>query len=187
MRKIIAGMNMTLDGVCDHTEGVADDELHQHYEELLLNSGVILYGRTTFELMKYWQDLAEKPGGDPVMDDFAKAMDSVPKVVFSRTLHDTAWHSATLATRSLKEEAIALREQPGKDILVGSRSLIVQLLNLGLVDEFQLSVHPIIAGKGLALFDQISDKVMLKLSKTKTFGSGVVTFFYEILEKKDGR
>lgn len=179
MRKILAAINMTLDGVCDHTKGVADDEVHQHYEELIRSGDTILYGRTTFELMKFWQALVENPSGNKTMDDFAIAMDNIPKIVFSRTLNDTQWESATIARRGLKEEVLDLRQQPGGTILVGSRSLIIALMNLGLIDEFQLTVHPIIAGEGLSLFENMNDQKTLKLLKTKTFGCGAVTLFYE--------
>jgi dihydrofolate reductase len=179
MRKILAAINMTLDGVCDHTKGIADDEVHRHYEELIRSGDAILYGRTTFELMKFWQTLVENPSGDKTMDDFAIAMDNIPKIVFSRTLNDTQWESATIATRGLKEEVLDLMQQPGGTILVGSRSLIIALMNLGLIDEFQLTVHPMIAGEGLSLFENINDQKTLKLLKTKTFGCGAVTLYYE--------
>lgn len=179
MRKVLAAINMTIDGICDHTKGIADDEVHQHYEELIRGGDVILYGRTTFELMKFWKTLVENPTGDKTMDDFAAAIDNIPKIVFSRTLRDPEWESATITRRGLKEEVLDLIQQPGGTILVGSRSLIIALMNLGLIDEFQLTVHPMIAGDGLSLFENISDGKALKLLKTKTFGCGAVTLYYE--------
>lgn len=179
MRKILAAINMTIDGVCDHTKGIADEQIHQHYEELIRSGDTILYGRTTFELMKFWKTLVENPTGDKTMDDFAVAMDNITKVVFSRTLTDPEWESATIARRELKEEVLQLRQQPGGTILVGSRSIIVALLNLGLIDEFQLTVHPMIAGEGLSMFENVSEIKTLKLLKTKTFGCGAVTLYYE--------
>jgi len=178
MRKIIAALNITIDGICDHTAGVPDEEVHDHYTALLNASDVILYGRITYELMEYWRPFIEKPSGEPSMDDFAKAIDKIPKIVFSRTLTATGWDSATLAERPLEELVSALKQQAGRDVLVGSRSLIVQLANLNLIDEFQLCIHPVIAGKGLPLFDNISERMVLKLIKTKTFGSGIVLHYY---------
>lgn len=169
---------MTLDGICDHTAGIPDEDLHQHYTDLLENGGVILYGRTTYLLMQFWQTLLEKPSGQKSMDDFALAIDRIPKVVFSRTLKNTGWNSANLATMEIKEEVTALKQQTGKDILVGSRSLIIQLLNLDLLDEFQICIHPVIEGKGLPLFDKIIDRTILKLLKTKTFDSGAIVLYY---------
>jgi dihydrofolate reductase len=184
MRKLIAAINMTLDGYCDHTSGIADDEIHQHYTELLSSGGTALYGRITYQLMEYWPTVLKNPTGNKAMDDFAVAIDNIPKVVFSRTLKDTQWKTARLATRDIKEEVLALRQEAGKDILVGSRSLIVSLLKLNLIDEFQLCVQPIIAGKGLPLFENINNRIDLKLLKTKTFNSsGSVTFYYEPIRK----
>ena len=183
MRKLIAAINMTLDGFCDHTAGIADEEIHQHYADLLNNSGTILYGRTTYQLMEYWRDVLKNPTGNKSMNDFAVTIDKIPKIVFSHTLKNVDWKTAKLATRGLREEVLELKQQAGKAILAGSPSLIISLMNLGLIDEFQLCVHPIILGKGLPLFKNIQDQVNLKLLKTKTFGSGVVAFYYEPAKK----
>lgn len=179
MRKVIAAFNMTLDGVCDHTTGVPSEDLHQHYADLLHNAGVVLYGRTTYELMQFWKTLAQNPSGQKIMDDFAIAMDKVPKLVFSSTMKTTHWDSATLSDLTLNEKVYELKQQSGKDILVGSRSLIVQLLNSNLIDEFQICVHPVIEGKGLKLFDQITNRIVLKFIKTKTLKSGSTILYYE--------
>ncbi len=179
MKKVIAAFNMTLDGVCDHTTGVADEGLHQHYAELLDNAGIILYGRTTYQLMQFWQTLLQKPSGEKSMDDFAISIDGIQKLVFSNTLKETGWNSAKLANSPLTEQVLALKQQPGKDILVGSRSLIIQLLNSNLIDEFQICIHPIIEGKGLLLFDKIKHRIVLKLVKTKSLSSGATVFYYE--------
>ena len=179
MRKVIAAINTTIDGFCDHTAGIADEELHKHYADLLGNAGVVLYGRTTYELMQYWQTLLTNPSGEKSMDDFAAAIDRVPKIVFSHTLKNTEWDSAKLSNQSLEEKVSELKQQAGKDILVGSRSLIIQLMNLNLIDEFQLCIHPVVIGKGLPLFDKIKDRTIFKLLKTKTFGSGAIVLYYE--------
>jgi dihydrofolate reductase len=178
MRKIIAAINMTLDGFCDHTAVSPDEAVHAHYGELLKNAGTALYGRKTYLLMEFWKGLAEQPSGEKSMDDFAMNMDAIPKVVFSRTLRSVDWKSARVATRSLEAEAQALREEDGGNILVCSRSLIIALINEGLVDEFQLMVHPVVARKGLPLFDELADGVVLKLTKTQTFASGAVLLYY---------
>jgi dihydrofolate reductase len=125
MRKIIAGINMTLDGFCDHTAIIPDEEIHNHYADLLNNAGVILYGRITYQLMQFWQTLLKSPAGEKSVDDFAKAIDKIPKIVFSHTLKSTEWDSAILSHQSLEEEVLRLKQQSGKDIFVGSRSLAV--------------------------------------------------------------
>lgn len=182
MRKVIAAINMTIDGVCDHTVGIVDDELMQHYTDLLSHAGVSLYGRITYELMEYWRPLVENPTGNKADDDFAVVMDQLPKIVFSHTLKSVNWHSAKLASRGLEEEVLALKQHPGKDILAGSPSMIAALTRLNLIDEYQLCVHPIIAGKGLPLFKDIADQKSLKLLKTKTFASGVIVLYYEAVK-----
>jgi len=186
MRKTIAAINMTLDGFCDHTAVTADEEIHQHYTELLREAGAILYGRITYQLMEYWQPLAKNPSGEKSMDDFALAIDKIPKIVFSRTLNPIAigWESASLANRSVEEEVLELKQQSGKDIFIGSRSLIIQLMNLNLIDEYQLCVHPVVAGSGLPLFENINDRSILKLIKTRTFGGGAATLYYELTNEK---
>ena len=184
MRKVIAAINMTLDGFCDHTAGIPDEETHQHYTELLNEGDAILYGRITYQLMKYWQPLVKNPSGEKTMDDFAMAIDKIPKMVFSHTLKNVEWESAKLANRPIEEEVLELKQQPGRDILVGSRSLIIQLMKLNLIDEYQLCIHPVIAGTGLPLFENIKDRTVLKLIKTKTFSGGAVMLYYEPTNEK---
>jgi dihydrofolate reductase len=179
MRKLIAGINMTLDGFCDHTAIIPDEEIHQHYADLLSNADTILYGRVTYQLMEYWRTLAKSPSGEKSMDDFAVVMDGIPKIVFSHTLKNVEWHSAKLSNQPIEELVSELKQQSGKDILVGSRSLIIQLMKLNLIDEFQLCVHPVIAGNGLPLFENINERTTLKLIKTKIFGSGAIILYYE--------
>ncbi|MCO4294048.1 dihydrofolate reductase family protein [Solitalea sp. MAHUQ-68] len=179
MRKIIAAINMTLDGFCDHTAIIPDEEIHQHYTDLLDNAGVVLYGRITYQLMEFWRTLIENPSGEKSMDDFALVMDRTPKIVFSHTLKKVDWKSARLASKDLKEEVLELKQQPGKDIFIGCRSLIIQLMKLNLVDEYQLCIHPVVAGSGLPLFENMNDRITLKLLKTKSFGSGAIVLYYE--------
>jgi dihydrofolate reductase len=180
MRKIIAAINMTLDGFCDHTSGIADDEILQHYSELLRTADAILFGGITYKLMEdYWPTVVKNPTGNKSADEFAVVIDNISKIVFSDTLKKLVWENARLAKRSLEEEVLELKQQTGADVLVGSRSLIVSLINLNLIDEFQLCVHPVIAGKGLPLLDNIKDRINLKLLRTKTLRCGVVTLYYE--------
>jgi dihydrofolate reductase len=182
MRKVIAAINMTLDGFCDHTAGIPDEEIHQHYTELLNEGDAILYGRITYQLMEYWQPLVKNPSGEKTMDDFAMAIDKIPKIVFSHTLKNVEWESAKLANRAIEEEVLELKQSRNggsRDILVGSRSLIIQLMKLDLIDEYQLCVHPVVVGSGLPLFENINDRTILKLIKTKTFSGGAITLYYE--------
>lgn len=182
MRRAIAAINMTLDGFCDHTAGLsADEELHDHYTNLLNQAGIMLYGRTTYQLMQFWQTILEKPCDEKSMYDFAKSIDKVEKLVFSRTLKETGWNTAKLAKRPLAEEVLELKQQPGQDIFVGSRSLIIQLLNNNLLDELQVCIHPVVEGKGLPLFSEIKGRTMFKLMKTRILHSGAMVVYYQPL------
>ena len=184
MRKLIAAINMTLDGFCDHTAMIADDEIHQHYNELLSNADTLIYGRITYQLMEsYWPSVVKNPTGNKPMDEFAVLIDNISKIVFSRTLKNVDWKNTELKKEVIKEEVLELKQQAGKNILVGSPSLIVALTQLDLIDEYQLSVQPTVLGSGLPLFKNVKDRIDLKLLKTKTFGCGAVTLYYEPTKK----
>ena len=180
MRKLIAAMNMSLDGFCNHEAMTADEEIHEHYNDLLRNAGTLIYGRITYQLMEsYWPTVVKSPTGDKSMDDFAVLIDDIPKIVYSRTLKNVVWKNSTLKKEIIKEEILELKQQAGKPIVVGSPSLIVALANLGVVDEYQLSIQPTVLGSGLPLFKNIRDRIDLKLLKTKTFGCGAITHYYD--------
>ena len=187
MRKLIAAINMTLDGFCDHTAMIADDEIHQHYNELLSNAGILLYGRTTYQLMEsHWPSVVKNPTGNKPMDEFAVLIDNISKIVFSRTLKNVEWKNTKLKKEVIKEEVLELKQSRNggsKNILVGSPGLIVALANLNLIDEYQLGVQPILLGGGLPLFKNLKDRINLKLLKTKTFRCGAVILYYEPTKK----
>lgn len=182
MRKVIAAINITLDGYCDHTAILPDEEIHDHYTNLINSGDAILYGRITYQLMEYWKPMVKNPTGEKAMDDFALAIDKIHKIIFSHTLKNTEWLSAKLATKAIEDEVFELKHQSGKDIFVGSRSLIIQLMKLNLIDEFQLCVHPVVAGGGLPLFENMNDRTVFNLVKSKTFGSGAVILYYETIK-----
>jgi len=179
MRKVIAATNITIDGVYDHTEGIVDAEIHQHYATLLNNADIILYGKITYQLMQYWQTLLSNPSGDKTADNFAISIDKIQKIVFSRSLKNTGWDSAKLASQSLGDMVRELKQQPGKDIFVGSRSLIMQLMELNLIDEYQLCIQPVVAGKGSLLFEKVNQRTMLRLVDTKIFTNGAIILYYQ--------
>ena len=185
MRKVIAAINMTLDGFCDHTAMIADDEVHQHYSDLLRDADTLIYGRITYQLMEsYWPSVVKDPTGNKPTDEFAVSIDNISKIVYSRTLRSVDWKDTELKSEIVKDEILELKQHAGKDILVGSPSLIVALTQLGLIDEYQLGVQPTVIGSGLPLFKNIIEKVMLKLINTKTFRCGAIILYYEpILER----
>ena len=98
---------MTLDGFCDHTAGIADGELHQHFNELLRNAGTLLYGRITYQLMEsYWPSIVKNPTGIKPEDEFAVLIDNISKIVFSRTLKQVDWKNSILKKEVIKEEIL---------------------------------------------------------------------------------
>jgi dihydrofolate reductase len=184
MRKLIAAMNMTLDGFCNHTAMIADEEIHQHYIELLSNADTLIYGRITYHLIEsYWPSVVKNPTGIKPTDEFALLIDNISKIVYSRTLKNVDLKNTKLKKEVIKEEILELKKQSGKNILVGSPGLIVALMQLDLIDEYQLGVQSTILGSGLPLFKNIRDRINLKLLKTKTFGCGAVTLYYEPVKK----
>jgi len=184
MRRLIAAINMTLDGFCNHTAMIADEEIHQHYNELLSNADTLIYGRITYQLMEsYWPSVVKNPTGNKPLDEFAVLIDNISKIVFSRTLKHVDWKNTQLKKEVIKEEVLELKQQVGKNILVGSPSLIVALTHLDLIDEYELGVQPIVLGSGLPLFKNVKDRINLKLLKMKTFNCGAVTLYYEPTKK----
>jgi len=185
MGKLIAAMNMTLDGFCDHTAMIADEEIHHHYSDLISDAATILYGRITYQLMEYWKSVVENPTGNKAIDEFAVSIDNASKIVYSRTLRAVDWKNTELKNEVVKEEILGLKQQERKDIYVGSPSLIVALTQLDLIDEYQLGIQPTVIGSGLPLFKNITDRIDLKLLKTKTFGCGAVIHRYEPAKKNE--
>jgi dihydrofolate reductase len=184
MRKLIAAINMTVDGFCDHTAIIPDEEIHQHYNDLLSNAGALLYGRITYQLMEsYWPLVVKNPTGNKPIDEFGVLIDNISKIVYSRTLKNVEWKNSELKKKIIKEEILELKQQAGKNIFAGSPGLIVTLTNLHIIDEYQLCVHPVILGSGLPLFKNITDRINLNLLKTKTFGCGAITLYYEPVKK----
>jgi len=162
----------------------ADEEIHQHYNELLSNADTLIYGRITYQLMEsYWPSVVKNPTGNKPMDEFAVLIGNISKIVYSRTLQHVDWKNTTLKKEVIQEEILELKQQTSKNIVVGSPGLIVALTHLDLIDEYQLGVQPTVLGSGLPLFKNIRDRIDLKLLKTKTFGCGAVMLYYEPTKK----
>jgi dihydrofolate reductase len=181
MRKIIFPINVTLDGYADHTSGIADDELHDFFTEQLGTTDTVLFGRKTYELMvDYWPNAANDPRTTKSELAFSEKYNSIRKIVFSKTLTKVEWSNTTLVNADIVEEVKKLKQQPGDDVFsIGGISAASALLNAGLIDELWILVHPILAGKGRSLFEDIHVTANLKLVETKTFNSGVVVLHYQ--------
>ena len=181
MRKVVFAINITADGYCDHRDGIADDELLDFFTRLLRDAGVLLFGRTTYQLMvPYWPDVAKNQSGAGPTSEFARVFDSLDKVVFSTTLKHVEGNNTRIVRANVAEEVLSLKQQPGKDIFVDSLSIASQLSDRGLIDEYHFVVHPVVAGKGPRLFDTVKlrERLLLDFIGLKTFQSGVVALHY---------
>ena len=181
MRKVVFAINMTADGYFGHTDGIADDELHDYFTGLLRNADCILFGRITYQLMvPYWPDIARSQSDSEATNAFARVFDSLEKVVFSTTLKQVEGNNTRLVRANVAEEVLALSQQPGKDICAGSLSIASQLSERGLIDEYRFVIHPVVAGKGPRLFETVKPQARLLLDYigANTFQSGVVALHY---------
>lgn len=183
MRKLIFGINITMDGCCDHTKADANEEVHEYFTQLLRDADTLVYGRKTYELMvPFWPDFAKNhSGADKSMDDFAQAFNAIKKiVVVSRSLDETEEGNTKIIRADLREEILKLKQEEGKNISTGGVDVPSQLMQLGLIDEYHIVVHPIIAGEGRRLWDNISmtEQLRLKLVESKVFKSGHVALRY---------
>ena len=181
MRNVIYAINITLDGCCDHTKGIADEELLEHYTHLLRDADLFAYGRKTYQLMvPYWPDIAKNHSGTKAENEFADTFDSSDKIVFSQSLDSAEGKNTRILRTNLQDEILKLKQQPGKNILTGGVAIPSQLIELGLVDEFRFVVQPIIAGDGRRLLEGVSlqEKFKLKLVESTIFRSGCVALRY---------
>ena len=178
-RKITFALNVTLDGYTDHTVGIADDELHDFFAQLLEDADLILFGRVTYQLMaSYWPHAENDPEAAESMKRFAKRYNALPKIVFSRTLRKAEWYNSRIERGSLVDQVLKLKQQPGKNVLISGISIFQELMRHNLIDEYWLLVHPVIWPKGKRLFDDSDSHVNLALVETRTFASGVVVLHY---------
>jgi dihydrofolate reductase len=181
MRKLIYAINITLDGCCDHTKGLPDEETHEYYTNLLQDVDLLLFGRKTYELMvPFWPDVAKNQSMSKAENEFAKVFDSKNMVVFSTTLDTVEGKNTRIIRSNLKEEILTLKQQQGKDMLVGGVSIPSQLIKLDLIDEYLFVVAPIIAGAGPHLLEgmNLQEKLQLKLTESRFFDSGCVALRY---------
>lgn len=182
MRKVIYAINITLDGCCDHTKFNPDDDLLEHYTHLLRDdTDVLVYGRKTYQLMvPYWPDVAKSQSETKADIEFAQAFVSKKKVVFSRSLASAEDGDTRIVRTSLRDEILKLKQEPGKDILLGGVDIPSQLMELDLIDEYRIVVAPVIAGEGRRLFEDVClpEKHRLKLVESKIFKLGSVALRY---------
>ena len=181
MRNLIFAINLTLDGCCDHTKQLADQELLEHYTQLLREVDLQVFGRKTYDLMvPYWPDIAKNHSETKAENEFADAFVSGNKVVFSRTMDSAEDKNTRIVRTNLRDEILKLKQEQGKSILTGGVSIPSQLIELGLVDEYRFVVQPIVAGEGRRLLEgvRLQERLQLKLVESKIFKSGCVALRY---------
>src|SRR5690349_2911666 len=179
MRPLRYSINVTLDGCCDHREGIVDEELHRNAIENLERADALLFGRVTYEMMEAAFRPPAGTGARPDwMEPFARTIDAAKKYVVSSTLDRVDWN-AELVRGDLGKAVQQLKREPGKGILTGGVKLPLALAELGLIDEYELVVHPRLMGHGPALFAGLSKHLDLRLVGRLELGSGAVAIRYE--------
>ena len=180
MRNVIFAINITLDGCCDHTKTIGDDEILEHYTQLMREVDLQVFGRKTYQLMvPYWPDVAKNQSETKASIEFARTFDAINKIVFSRSLGSAEDRNTRIVRGDLRDEILKLKQQPGKDILTGGVDIPSQLIELGLVDEFRFVVQPIVAGEGRRLLEGVRlERLQLKLVESKILKSGCVALRY---------
>jgi len=182
MRKLFAFNMISLDGFFEGPNHDidwhnVDNEFNDFAIEQTSAVGTLLFGRVTYQLMEsYW------PTPNALKDDpeIAGLMNSLPKIVFSKTLERAEWNNTRLIKDNIQEEILHLKNQPGEDLAVfGSANLLSTLMQMDLVDEHRLMVAPVILGKGSPLFKDVADKIKLRLIRSRAFDSGNVLLYYE--------
>ena len=182
MRPLRYSINVTLDGCVDHRAGLPDEELHHHAAENIARADALLFGRVTYQMMEeawrlpasgVWPDWMED-----WMQPFARTIDAAKKYVVSSTLDHVDWN-AELVRGDLATAVRKLKEQPGNGLFTGGVTLPKALAELGLIDEYEIIVHPRIAGHGPYLFEGLPSYIDLKLIGRQEFASGAVVLRYE--------
>jgi dihydrofolate reductase len=181
MRHAIFAINITLDGCCEHTKQIADEETHEYFTHLMNDVDLLVFGRKTYQLMvPFWPDVAKSQSETKAMNQFAQTFDSIDKIVFSRSLESAEDKNTRIVRTNLHDEILKLKQEQGKNILIGGVGIPSQLIELGLVDEYRFVVSPIVAGEGKRLLESVSlrERLQLKLFESKIFKSGCVALRY---------
>lgn len=185
MRKVVLFMHLSLDGFAAGPHGELDwisydEELVKHAESIAATVGTAVYGRVTYQMMEsYWPTVLTNPSSTKHEIDHARWVENISKIVFSKSLKKVEWNNTTLIKENIAEELLKLKQQPGKDLVIfGSPGLAQTLVRMGLIDEYRLTVNPVVLGSGIPLFVDVKDKISLKLLETKSFRSGVVGLHY---------
>ena len=181
MRKLIYAINVTMDGCVDHTKGIGGDDILEHYTQLLQEIDLLVYGRKTYQLMvPYWPEVAKNRHETKASIEFARAFDSINKIVFSQSLETAEDGNTRIVRGNLQDEVLKLKQESGKNIMAGGVDIPSQLIELGLVDEYRVVVQPVVAGAGRRLLEDVNlpKKLQVQLVDTKILESGCVALHY---------
>ena len=184
MGRLTFALNVTLDGCCDHREGIADDELLDHFTQLIGAAGAMLYGRKTYELMEeYWPAVARDEKASRAAREWARKLEDMPKYVVSASRSVLPWNNSFRVDGDLPEAVTQLKEKTPRGVVVGSPMLSTALERLGLIDDYHLVIHPVLAGHGPNLFQGLERSRHLDLVSTTHLTSGVTAMHYR---RKEG-
>lgn len=183
MRKVIFNINISIDGCCDHTKFSPTDEVYPYFTNLIRGTDQFVFGRKTYQLMvPYWPEVAKNNSGRTTGEnEFAQAFNAVDNIlVFSHSLTSAEEPNTKIVRAKPADEILKLKQQEGKNILIGGLDLLSQLVETGLIDEYQFVVHPVIIGEGTRLLDGINlqENVQLKLAETTVLNSGYIVVRY---------
>jgi dihydrofolate reductase len=181
MRKLIFAINTTLDGCVDHTKQIGDEETHEYFTQLIRDVDLLVFGRKTYQLMvPFWPEVAKSQSMTKASNEFARTFDSINKIVFSRSLDSAEDRNTRIVRTNLRDEILKLKQEQGKNILVGGVDIPSQLIELGLVDEYRFVVGPTVAGAGRRLLEGVSlpETLQLKRVESTFFQSGCVALHY---------
>jgi len=182
--KVIYSFSVSLDGFMESRDRkldwvLVDEELHRFFNDEAREVGTFVYGRRLYELMvDFWPTADSDPSLPGYMADFARIWREKPKVVFSKTLKKVEWNSR-LATDGLAEQIARMKADPVGDIAIGGANLAAAAIELDLVDEYRVSINPVVLGAGTPFFPRLDSSIRLRLIESRTFGSGVVNLRYE--------
>ncbi|RUS46091.1 dihydrofolate reductase family protein [Cohnella sp. AR92] len=187
MRKLVLFMHVSLDGYALDSNGGLEwipynEELEKYAEEVVAEVGSPVYGRTTYQMMEsYWPTVLDDPNATKHELEHADWVQHVKKIVISGTMDKAEWNNTVLIKNNIAEQIKALKEQPGKNLVIfGSPGAAKTLLELGLIDEFLLTICPVVLGSGKSVFDGGVEKIKLKLLSSRTFKSGIIATRYEL-------
>jgi dihydrofolate reductase len=184
VRKLIYSLSVSLDGFIETRDRsldwvIIDEEIHTFFNDQARHHDVFLYGRRLYELMAaYWPTADQDPTAPPYVVEFARIWRDKPKIVFSKTLNKVEWNSR-LVRDNFAEEIAHLKAQPGNGLEISGPTLAATIMPLGLIDEYQLVVNPVVLGGGTPFFTTLPNPINLRLVETRTFKAGVVLLRYQ--------